>query len=186
LRSGARSSSSIERKLRRGWTEGGHDAIISRENFLDKARGANPAAAMRIGSMRRNAASLWLAPAFAMALVACSTKTPPVDPNRFPTDYKKEILNTLAQSLGDPTNVHDAFLSDPVLTPIGKNQRYTACVRFNARDLTRQYVGSKDRIAYFYGGRLNQLVEATPEQCGNAAYKPFPELEKLCFANKCS
>jgi len=29
------------------------------------------------------------------------------------------------------------------------------------------------------------LVEATKEQCGNAAYKPFPELEKLCQAKKC-
>ena len=46
------------------------------------------------------------------------------------------------------------------------------------------YTGSKDRIAYFYGGHLNQLVEATKEQCGNAAYKPFPELEKLCLARQ--
>jgi len=29
------------------------------------------------------------------------------------------------------------------------------------------------------------MVEATKEQCGNAAYKPFPELEKYCFASKC-
>ena len=42
--------------------------------------------------------------------------------------------------------------------------------------------GSKDRIAYFFGGHLNQLIEASTEQCGNAAYKPFPELEKLCLA----
>lgn len=104
----------------------------------------------------------------------------------FPTDYKKEILDTLTHTLDDPINVRDAFISDPMLTPIGKNQRYTACVRFNARNLKKQYVGSKDRIAYFYGGHLNQLVDATPEQCGNAAYKPFPELEKLCVGQKCA
>ena len=135
--------------------------------------------------MRRNTASLWLVPVFAMALAACSTKTPEIDPNMFPANYKKEILDTLTHTLDDPTNVRDAFISDPVLTPIDKDQRYTACVRFNARDLRRQYVGSRDRIAYFYGGSLNQLVEASPEQCGNAAYKPFPELEKLCQAKKC-
>ena len=42
--------------------------------------------------------------------------------------------------------------------------------------------GQQDRIGYFYGGHLNQLVEASKAQCGNAAYKPFPELEKLCQA----
>jgi len=29
------------------------------------------------------------------------------------------------------------------------------------------------------------LIQASKEQCGNAAYKPFPELEKLCLATKC-
>lgn len=121
-----------------------------------------------------------------MALAACTTKTPEIDPNMFPAGYKKEILDTLTQTLDDPTNVRDAFISDPVLAPIEKEQRYTACVRFNARNSRKQYVGSKDRIGYFYGGHLNQLVEATPEQCGNAAYKPFPELEKFCLGQKCA
>ena len=89
------------------------------------------------------------------------------------------------KALADPVNVRDAYMSDPVLTSTGKDQRYAACVRYNARDAGRRYMGSTDRIAYFYGGHLNQLVEATPEQCGKAAYKPFPELEKLCFAVKC-
>jgi hypothetical protein len=137
--------------------------------------------------MRRYAACLWLLPALAMALVACSSSnTPEANPNIVPTDYKQEILDALTRALDDPTNLRDAYISDPVLTSTGANQRYTACVRFNARDASRRYTGSTDRIAYFYGGHLNQLVEATKEQCGNAAYKPFPELEKLCFANKCS
>jgi hypothetical protein len=58
-------------------------------------------------------------------------------------------------------------------------------VRSDSRNANKEYMGSKDRIGFFYGGRLNQLVEATKEQCGNAAYKPFPELEKLCQARKC-
>ena len=137
--------------------------------------------------MRRSVACLGLLAALATALAACtSSKTPAVDPNAVPANYKQEILDALEHTLGDPTNVRDAFISDPALTPIGKEQRYTACVRYNARDASRRYMGSTDRIAYFYGGHLNQLVEATKEQCGNAAYKPFPELEKLCLGQKCA
>ena len=123
----------------------------------------------------------------ALALAACSgdSKKNEPEPNTLPTNYKQEILDTLQQALDDPTNVRDAFITDPVLRTAGAAQRYTVCVRYNARDLQRHYVGSKDRIGYFFGGHLNQLVDATPEQCGNAAYKPFPELEKLCFAKKC-
>ena len=124
----------------------------------------------------------------ALALAACSgdsKKDTDPEPNMLPTNYKQEILDTIQQALDDPTNVRDAFITDPVLRTAGAAQRYTICVRYNARDLQRHYVGSKDRIGYFFGGHLNQLVDATPEQCGNAAYKPFPELEKLCFAKKC-
>ena len=88
------------------------------------------------------------------ALAACSSfggssKVAEVDPNLFPTDYKQEILNTMTQTLQDPTNVRDAYLSDPVLAPVGKDQRYTACVRYNARNAAKHYMGSQDRIAYF-------------------------------------
>ena len=76
---------------------------------------------------------------------------------------------------------------DPALVPVGKDSRYAVCIRSNSRDYHRNYPGSQDRIAYFYGGHLNQLVDATKEQCGNAAYKPYPELEKLCLSeHKCN
>lgn len=122
----------------------------------------------------------------AAGLAGCSSADSKAEnPNVVPANYKQEILDTLMKLLDDPTNVRDAFISEPVLVPVGSDQRYAACVRYNARDLARRYVGSKDRIAYFYGGHLNQLVEATPEQCGKADYKPFPELVNLCFARKC-
>jgi hypothetical protein len=136
--------------------------------------------------MRQPIGNLFVTALIGGVLAACSSSKPvAIDPNLAPTNYKAEILATLSRTLADPTNVRDAFISDPVLTPIGNDQRYTACVRYNARDASRQYAGSVDRIAYFYGGHLNQLVIATKEQCGNAAYKPFPELEKLCQATKC-
>jgi hypothetical protein len=137
--------------------------------------------------MHRQAGTIVTTMLMAALLAACADASKPalVDPNTYPAAFKQEILDTLTRTLDDPTNVRDAFLSDPVLEKVGNDQRYTACVRYNARDLVHQYKGSTDRIAYFYGGHLNQLVEASPEQCGKAAYKPFPELEKLCLAKKC-
>jgi len=137
--------------------------------------------------MSRSAGNWFVVAAVALALAACSNdkKKDDVDPNLFPAEYKNEILNTMTTLLADPTNVRDAYITEPVLRPVALEQRYIVCVRSNSRNAARHYLGSEDRIAYFYGGHLNQLVEASKEQCGNAAYKPFPELEKLCQAKKC-
>ncbi|MDI1346669.1 MAG: hypothetical protein PSV22_21625 [Pseudolabrys sp.] len=128
--------------------------------------------------------------AVTLALAGCGSseylgKPKEVDPNIVPANYKKEIVDTLKGVLIDPTNVKDAFVSEPALTTVGKEQRYASCVRVNSRGYHREYLGSKDRIAYFFGGHLNQLVDASKEQCGNAAYKPFPEVEKLCLGKSC-
>jgi hypothetical protein len=130
---------------------------------------------------------LCLTLAFVMSLLACSSgskKEPEENPNVFPSDYKNEILNTMTSALDDPTNVRSAYISEPALRPAGKEQRYVVCVRSDSRS-GRQYTGIKDRVAIFYGGHLTQLIDATKEQCGNAAYRPFPELENLCQAKKC-
>ena len=136
----------------------------------------------------RQPAGNWLSIAiFAAALAACSNYNPPeVDPNLAPVDFKKEIIDTLTTTLNDPTNLRDAYLSDPAMMPVGNDQRYASCLRYNERDANHRYMGITDHIAYFYGGHLNQLIVATKEQCEKAAYKPFPELEKLCLGKKCS
>ena len=137
--------------------------------------------------MRRRALNWLLMAVIAGALAACSSsKEVPVDPNLFPADYKKEILDLLSNSLIDPTNIRNASISDPVLATVEKEQRYIVCIRYTPRDAARQYTGSTERIAYFYGGHLNQFIEASQGQCSKAAYKPFPELEKLCKSeHKC-
>ena len=137
--------------------------------------------------MVRCAARLCLLSALAACLVACSSdkKQAEENPNVFPADYKNEILNTLTNTLDNPTNVRDAFISEPAIRAADKDERYIICMKFDARDAANRYTGSKDHIGYFYGGHLNQLVEATNGQCRNAAYKPFPELEHLCQAKKC-
>ena len=137
--------------------------------------------------MVRCAARLCLLSALAACLVACSSdkKQAEENPNVFPADYKNEILVTLTNTLDDPTNIRSASITDPFVRLAEKEERYLVCMRFDARNLNRHYTGITDRVAIFYGGHLNQIVDATKEQCGNAVYKPIPELEKLCQAKKC-
>jgi hypothetical protein len=138
--------------------------------------------------MMKIAVSASLLSVLAVGLIGCSgsgSKQPEENPNVFPADYKNEILLTMTNTLEDPTNIRDAFISEPVLRQAGKEERYVICVRSDSRNANKHYTGSKDRIGYFYAGHLTQLVEASKEQCGSAAYKPFPELEKLCQAKKC-
>lgn len=124
----------------------------------------------------------------AVVLGACSGagREEAVDPNLFPTDYRQEVLDTMRRSLDVATNVRDAAISEPVLRPSGRDQRYSVCVRSNSRDINGQYTGIKERVGWFWGGHLNQLVEATPGQCAGVTYRPWPELEKLCQATKCA
>ena len=123
----------------------------------------------------------------AALLAACSTDAPKVElQNIPPKDFKDQILREIPNVLGDPTNIRGAFYSDPAITPDASGGHYTSCVRFNSRDpANKQYMGSRDYIAHYFGGELNQFMQATAEQCGKAAYKPFPELEKLCLGQRC-
>lgn len=127
-----------------------------------------------------------LACMLAFALGACSSSEKAEEPNIFPANYKQEIIDTMLRRVfEDPANVRDAAISEPVLGPAGRETRYSVCVRANSRNANRQYTGVKERIGYFYGGRLNQLIDADKGQCAKAVYKPFPELEKLCLAKAC-
>src|SRR3974377_614124 len=123
----------------------------------------------------------------AAGLGGCSNanKEVAVDPNIVPTDYRREILNTLQKSLDNPANVRDAAVSDPVLRSSGQEPRSSICVRENSRDPSGQFMGPKENIGWVYARPLNQLIEAAPGQCAGAAYRPWPELEKLCQATKC-
>jgi len=126
--------------------------------------------------------------ALGVALAACTgTKEVEPEPNILPTNYKQEVIDAMIKFLPDATNVRGAFITDPFLSvaPGGRDPRYIVCVRYNGRDTNRQYMGSTDRVGTFFGGRLNQLIEAGNEQCAKAAFKPFPELEKLCQAKTC-
>jgi hypothetical protein len=100
-----------------------------------------------------------------------------------PTNYKAELLAYLRNFLNDPSNVRNAQISQPVLGRVEGEERYLSCVRFDARNTSGSYRGSRDHLAVFFGGKLEYFVELRPEmrdeRCRTATYEPFPELERL-------
>ena len=141
-----------------------------------------------MAGMGKRAASLGLLSVVAAAIAACSQPVPPkTDPNVMPARYKDEIIDSLRVifNKNETHSITNAVISDPVLRPVGSEQHYTVCVRYTAHGTAFNISGNAERIAYFYGGHLTQLVEATKDQCGNAAYKPFPELNAVCLGAAC-
>ena len=134
-----------------------------------------------LGGMRR----IWGIVGLGLALGGCASSelSGPetalgADVNLFPERYRAEILAYQRSYLNDPTGIRQAGITQPVLRSVGSTQRYVACVRFNAKSPSGGYVGLRDHMAIFLAGKLDQMA-ATREQCRDAAYEPFPELERL-------
>ena len=101
---------------------------------------------------------------------------------RPPQNYKQDLLAFLRTYLNDPTHIRDAAVSPPVLKTVGPGERYVACVRYNARNSDGKYAGVKDGAAIYVVGKARPLPRRrrdTSELCKDAAYAPFPELQKL-------
>jgi hypothetical protein len=147
---------------------------------------------MAHGARRRLGCLLIL---LAAALGACAgqehRQATDVEINVPPANYRSDILGAMHAYLNDPTKIRDAAVSEPTLKPIntpgsaatlglvGKTNRYVACVRFNAKKSSGEYAGVKENVAVFFAGRLDQFLPAPRDMCKDAAYQPFPELEKL-------
>jgi hypothetical protein len=130
----------------------------------------------------------WLLPVLAPLLAGCSAyqtdlqyaiarnqeanKTPP-------RDHKADIVAFMRSYLNDPTRVRGAFLSEPGLRTIDNADRYASCLRYTARKADGQYAASKDSLVLFRDGRLDRVIDNAREQCKDAAYQPFPELERI-------
>jgi hypothetical protein len=113
--------------------------------------------------------------------------------NVYPDNDRAGVLAALHTYVGDPTHIRDAYISEPAIKPVGRQNRYATCVRFNARNSDGRYVGSKDVLAVFAAGRFDQFIDdsvqlaanqANPttfvkELCSAAEYKRFPELEAM-------
>ncbi len=111
----------------------------------------------------------------ALALAGCSalgTKAdaPLPDPNTYPANYRADIVTFLRLSLNDRAMFRGAMIAQPVLKPIGDAQRYMVCVQLNGHGQVL------NKVAIYVGGRIQQFVDSSPDQCGDAAYQPFKEL----------
>lgn len=136
--------------------------------------------------MRTELATTLLVIALAFALGACAPyQEPKVVENILPANYRPKLIDILRERLDDPTNIRDAFITEPALTPYGGVSRYVVCLRFNPRDRNGRYEGNKEYAAFYFAGELTQLVDGNRELCGKAAYQPFPELQKLCKTIVC-
>ena len=107
------------------------------------------------------------------ALAGCTSKsqTATPDPNVLPVNYRSTLVAFLRRSLTDRADFRGAMISEPALKPIGESQHYVVCVRFNPRSAI------KTQAAVFLSGQMTQFIDATPEQCADAAYQPFKELD---------
>ncbi len=127
----------------------------------------------------------WLTLLFVLVLGGCNTEWQhnrernEIAYSAVPANYKADILSFMRTYLNDPSGVRDAFLSEPSQQTIEGTSRYASCLRYNAKKTGGQYAGSKDSLVLFRGGRLDRVVDNARERCRDAAYKPFPELERL-------
>jgi len=128
----------------------------------------------RLGGAR--AVSSSAAALLAMALTGCASfnaEPPPVDPNLMPANYKASVMTFLQQNPYGFIGVRAAELSAPELKPFGNENRYVVCLRAAGPDWR------KEKMFVFYGGAINQFIDATPESCGSAGYQAFPEITTL-------
>jgi len=98
--------------------------------------------------------------------------------NVFPDKYREEILAYQRSYLNDPTGIRSGAISQPAVRKVGSVERYVVCVRFNAKAPNGNYTGEREHLAIFLAGKLDQMG-VTRELCKDAAYEPFPGLERL-------
>jgi hypothetical protein len=133
----------------------------------------------RVTGATEGATKVVMAAILAAVLCACaSDKNQKVEENIYPADYQAQIVKYLRLNLPDPTNIRNAYLAAPAMKVYKEVPRYIACLKFDARDRGGDY-DSKGMAVFFFNGSATQFVETMPELCVNAAYQPFPDLQKL-------
>jgi hypothetical protein len=117
----------------------------------------------------------------AITLCACSSLggEKKIEENAYPADYKAQIKEWLRLQVADPKSIRNAYIAEPALKARGAVTRYIVCLKFDAKDESGQYQGSKEFAAFYYAGQITQIPEATRETCENALYQPYPEIEKM-------
>jgi len=110
----------------------------------------------------------------AAVLAGCSSQNQQaaaIDPNLVPANYRSALVTFLRQSLTNRADFRGAMISEPALKPVAGSQHYVVCVQFNPRSAI------KTKAAVYLAGQMTQFIDATPEQCADASYQPFKELD---------
>jgi hypothetical protein len=102
-----------------------------------------------------------------------------VSNQRFPGNYRAEILAFMRTYLNNPAGVREASMAEPVQRTIGGRLRYISCLRFTPRESDGSYGDPRERGLLFVDGRLDRVVENASEPCAGASYQPFPELQSM-------
>jgi hypothetical protein len=99
----------------------------------------------------------------------------PVDPNAFPVNYRRQVLDMLSTHLTDPSAFRNALIAPPVLKPVpgGQTQHYVVCLQFNG------HIEHKTKVVLFLDGVPDEFIDAAPQECADAAYQPFSELQTV-------
>jgi hypothetical protein len=98
---------------------------------------------------------------------------------RFPDNYRPELLAFMRTYLNNPVGVRNAELAEPVQRTVGGRVRYVSCLRFSPREADGTYRETRERAVMYVNGRLDRLAENASEVCAGAVYAPFPEMEKM-------
>ncbi len=113
-----------------------------------------------------------------MTIAGCSgvggpkKDVPAVDPNLYPANYRQQIAQFLSLQLQDRTDFRGALIGQPVLKQVGDNPHYVVCIQLNGHGQPQ------NKVAIYLAGAITQYIDSTPEQCGDAQYTPFKELEQ--------
>src|SRR5262249_8580151 len=86
--------------------------------------------------------------------------------NIYPGNFRAVLLAALPTYVSEPTGIREAYVSDHTINQIGRQNRYAACMRFNARNSSGRYVGSREVLAVFAAGRFDQFIDASTQQPG--------------------
>jgi hypothetical protein len=111
------------------------------------------------------------------ALAGCSgfgnnQQATAADPNVFPTNYRSTLVKFLRVSLTNRSDFRAVTIAEPALKPVGTSQHYVVCIQFNPPGQTKTTMA-----AVYLSGQMTQFIDATPEQCADAVYQPFKELD---------
>src|SRR3954465_10779540 len=113
--------------------------------------------------MTRHSNMRWAVLLLALALVGCAgdgagsipyTDDRGVANQPYPANYRPEVLAFMKTYLNNPVAVKDAAMAEPVQRTVGGRLRYVSCLRYNAKDMSGNYRGLRERAVLYVDARL--------------------------------